>query len=112
VTAVQLLAAVRASGCKVDPRGTRLAIYGRLPAELKETLLVLHVVVRGLVVGKRVFGYRGSNGRGGEIDPAKLLPPGVNRLCVEGDAAWDVLPQSLVERHPHLFEGHRRPDAA
>ncbi len=117
MTAVLLLAALRADGCAPLADGEELVFDRPPPAHLRGPLAVLHTGVRALVSGRRWVAFDPATGKAcgphparpdgplafGALDPARELPAGVGLLAVDGDTCWDRLSPLARLDQPTLF---------
>lgn len=49
-------------------------------------------------LGKKVWGYDSLTGRGGVAVARSQVKPEWDRLCLEGDAEWTVVPRGAGEK--------------
>jgi hypothetical protein len=91
MTAAELLAALRAAGCRPAVEGDELVLDEPVPAPLAAHLEALHTGVRAALTGRRWAGYDPADGRPRWLSPADRLPPRIRCLAVEGDRTWDRL---------------------
>jgi hypothetical protein len=55
--------------------------------------LIAEVIARSHLAGRAVWGYDSKSGRGGVARTASEVAGGWDRLCVEGDERWTLLPR-------------------
>ncbi|CAN5423801.1 hypothetical protein BH11PLA2_BH11PLA2_43990 [soil metagenome] len=103
MTAKALLSALRFANVRMSVVNDSLVADGIIPTHLADAVTLLHVGVRGILTEHRWYGYSSATGRGALLDPAQLIPAGIDRLCIEGDPSWDCIPSADVANHPELW---------
>lgn len=119
MTAVQLHAAILASGCHLRIDAGELVIAPPPPPELERYCLVLATGVWAVATGRRWYGNHRKSGRPcgpcpkefvgplahGALDTTRLLPREVGLLCVEGEeCSMDRIPSEWLLDIPEVYQ--------
>lgn len=65
---------------------------------LHRVLIIRHLVYSRLLVramGRPIYGYDSDDGRISRPFPKKGIPPEWDRMCVSGDANWQMMPKLI-----------------
>ena len=105
MTAAELLRRLAAAGCRPAVEGGALTLDADPPRELERPLRVLHTGIVAALTGRPWVGAGVPKPAVAVLDPAGLIPAGVQILTVVGVCkVWDRLHPAARIDDPDCFE--------
>ena len=105
MTASELLRRLAAAGCRPAAEGGALTLDADPPRDLDRPLTILHTGVVAVLTGRPWVGAGVPKPAVAVLDPARLIPAGVQILTVAGVCqVWDRLHPAARTDSPECFE--------
>lgn len=109
MTASMLHNLLIAAGVVIDVHEGKLRVSKNVPVDLHPKLAILHTGIRAILTRSAWYGFRSAHaswkdGKDNPLDTKKLIPIGIDRLCITGGKCWNAISDQQMNDNAELWQ--------